>query len=259
MSGAEANGHGGPRPLNGFGPFQALPALTDVQRRGMDAASQVIKGFIDLLDVQPPLQPADPDIEPVNGHQPGFAQLRTSVARALDLYNDLVRRSFESYADLMEQTLRARGVQLHAADDGQATLLTVQGIAGAQAKSTVWLHNTTDRPASAVLRLTGLTAHDGLVVPASAGRFEPTAVGAPCRSPGVGPAERRLAARRPERAPGTRRVRRRRGRVPASSTRSRLGRCAPPSVRTGQQTLARPARRGRSAQLGAGRQMRAGR
>ena len=176
MSGAEANGHGGPRPLNGFGPFQALPALTDVQRRGMDAASQVIKGFIDLLDMQPPLQPADPDIEPVNGHQPGFAQLRTSVARALDLYNDLVRRSFESYADLMEQTLRARGVQLHATDDGQATLLTVQGIAGAQAKSTVWLHNTTDRPASAVLRLTGLTAHDGLVVPASAGRFEPTAV-----------------------------------------------------------------------------------
>jgi hypothetical protein len=176
MSGAAANDQGGPGRSDGFGPFHTLASLTDVQRRGMEAASQVIKGFIDLLDVEAPPRPADPDVAPVDDHQPGFAQLRINVARALDLYTDLVRRSFESYADLMEQTLRARGVHLKAADDGQLGLLTVQGAAGAEAAGTLWMHNTTDRPASAALRLTDLTAHDGLAVPASAGRFEPTAL-----------------------------------------------------------------------------------
>jgi len=174
MSGAAANGHGGPRRSDGFGPFHALGTLTDVQRRGMETASQVIKGFIEFLDVEAPPRPADPDI--ANDQEAGFAQLRINVARALDLYTDLVRRSFESYADLVEQTLRARGVQLNGADDGQPGRLTVQGTAGAQATGTLWMHNTTDGPASAVLRLTDLTAHDGRVVPACAGRFEPPAL-----------------------------------------------------------------------------------
>jgi hypothetical protein len=176
MSGVEGNGDGGPRPPSGFGPFDALPTLTDVQRRGMDAASHVINRFIDLLRVEPPPRPAGQDAEPVNDHEPDFAELRTSVARALDLYTDLVRRSFEGYADLMEQTLRARGVQLNAAEDGQTGLLTLRGGAGVQATGTVWMHNTTDHPASAVLRFTDLTAHDGLVVPACAGSFERAAL-----------------------------------------------------------------------------------
>jgi hypothetical protein len=175
MSGSASGGHGGPRPSDGFGPFHALNALTDIQRRGMDAASQVVKGFIDFLEVDAP-RPADPDVAPVGDHEPGFAQLRSNVARALDLYTELVRRSFESYADLVEQTLRARGVQLNGAKDGQLGHLTLQGAAGARAIGTLWMHNTSDRPASAVLRLTDLTAHDGLLVPACAGRFEPTAV-----------------------------------------------------------------------------------
>jgi hypothetical protein len=176
MSRAEANGQGERRRSGGFGPFQALATLTEVQRRGMAAAAEVIEGFIGLLDPPPQPPPAGPDVEPANGHEPGFAQVRVNVARALDLYTDLVRRSFESYAELMEQTLRARGVQVHAAEDGQAALLTMQGAAGARAAATVWLHNTTDRPAAAILRLTGLTAHNGLVVPAAAGRFQPTSV-----------------------------------------------------------------------------------
>jgi hypothetical protein len=97
------------------------------------------------------------------------------MARALDLYSDLVRRSFEGYADLVEQSLRVRGVGLHGADDGQGEL-TVQGVAGAQAAGTVWLHNTTDRSVSAVLHLTGLTAHDGRVAPGKAASFEPATV-----------------------------------------------------------------------------------
>jgi len=184
MSGAEANGQGGTRRPGGFGSFEALPAFTDVQRRGLETASQVIEGFIAMLGAFP--QPARPNAAEANGQEPGFAQVRTSVARALDLYSDLVRRSFEGYADLVEQSLRARGVRLHGAVDGQAEL-AVQAVAGARATGTVWLHNTTDRTASATLHLTGLTAHDGRVVPGTAAGFEPASVRA---APGASVAAR---------------------------------------------------------------------
>jgi hypothetical protein len=174
MSGARDNGQGGPQRSNGFGPFQALSALTDVQRWGMDAASQVIEGFIAVLGSQQQPPPGQ-GVEEANGQEPGFAQVRTSVARALDLYADLVRRSFEGYADLIEQNLRTRGVRLDGADDGSAQL-TVQAPADGWADGTVWLHNTTDQLALAVLHLTDLTAHDGRVVPGTAASFEPAAL-----------------------------------------------------------------------------------
>jgi hypothetical protein len=178
MNGREADGHAGPRPPGEFGPFQALTALTDVQRRGLDAATQVVREFADLLDARPSpdTQPSpDPagDGGPVNGNEPGLAQLRVTVARALDLYADLVRSSFEGYADLMDQMLRSRGVELDSVSGG---LLTLQGAAGARATGTVWVHNTTAQRASAAPHLTGLASHDGRVVPASAGRFQPTAL-----------------------------------------------------------------------------------
>jgi hypothetical protein len=170
MSGPRDNGQAEPRQPDGFGPFQALSTFTDVQRHGLEAASQVIEGFLAALGAQQP--PASPGLVEGDGQEPGFAQVRITMARALDLYSDLVRRSFESYADLVEQSLRARGVRLGGADDGQIEL-TVQGAAGARAAGTVWLHNTTNRSASAVLRLTGLTAHDGRMVPGRVASFEP--------------------------------------------------------------------------------------
>jgi hypothetical protein len=192
MNRREADGHAGPRLSSEFGPFQALTALTEAQRRGLDAATQVVRGFVDHLDTQPftdmqsssdtqsssDMQSSDmqsssdpgDDGGAVNGHEPGLAQLRVTVARALDLYADLVRRSFEGYADLMDQMLRSRGVGLDSVDGGP---LTLQGAAGARAIATVWMHNTTAQRASAIPRLTDLAAHDGLVVPASAGRFQP--------------------------------------------------------------------------------------
>jgi hypothetical protein len=170
MTRPEGNGQGQRRRPVSFGPFEALSSLTEVQRRGMDAAAQVIEGFLSAVDGHQP--PADSAAGPGDGPEPGFAQLRTSVARALDLYTDLVRRSFEGYADLVEQNLRARGVRLNGADPGPGEL-TLEAASGATAAGTVWLHNTTDDPASAVLRLTTLTAHDGPVVPETAGRFEP--------------------------------------------------------------------------------------
>lgn len=179
MNQRDADDRVGPQRPDSFGPFQVLTALTDVQRLGLDAATEVVRGFADLLDSQPPGTPA-PDPagdeklanggEPANGHEPDLAQLRVIVARALDLYSDLVRRSFEGYADLMDQTLRSRGVQL---DSGAGGLLTLQGAAGVRATATVWMHNTTAQPASAEPRLTDLVSHDGRTVPASAGRFQP--------------------------------------------------------------------------------------
>ena len=133
----------GPQRPDSFGPFQALTALTDVQRLGLDAATQVVRGFADLLDIQPPGTPPAPDpagdrepasgSEPANRHEPDLAQLRVIVARALDLYADLVRRSFEGYAELMEQMLRSGGVEF---DSGPGGLLTLQGAAGARATGT---------------------------------------------------------------------------------------------------------------------------
>jgi len=175
MSRPEADGRARPHPAGEFGPFQALTALTDVQRSGLDAATEVVRGFADLLDMtpppgpQPPPDPAD-DREPVNGHEPDLAQLRVIVVRALDLYADLVRRSFEGYADLMDQMVRSRGVEL---DSGRGGLLALQGAAGARATGTVWMHNTTAQRTSGVPRLTDLASHDGSVVPASAARFQP--------------------------------------------------------------------------------------
>ena len=188
MNRREADSHAGPRRPGEFGPFQALTALTDVQRRGLDAATQVAREFAGLLDMQPPpgtpppgtppppgmqLPPDQANGGPENGHEPGLAQLRVTVARALDLYADLVRSSFEGYADLMDQMLRSRGVELGSVGDG---LLTLQGAAGARAAGTVWMHNTTVRRVSAVPRLTDLASHDGRVVPASVGRFQPAAL-----------------------------------------------------------------------------------
>lgn len=172
MNRPEADGRAGPRLSGEFGPFQALTALTDAQRRGLDAATQVVREFVDLLDTQPSSGPAD-DMGSVNGHEPGLTQLRVTVARALDLYADLVRRSFEGYADLMDQMLRSRGVELGSVDGG---LLTLQGAAGARAMGTLWMHNTTARRASAIPHLTDLASHDGRMVPASVGRFQPAAL-----------------------------------------------------------------------------------
>ncbi len=77
MNQGDADDRAGPQRPNTFGPFQALTALTDVQRLGLDAATEVVRGFADLLDSQPPGTPT-PDPagdeklanggEPANGH-----------------------------------------------------------------------------------------------------------------------------------------------------------------------------------------------
>jgi hypothetical protein len=156
----------GPR---GFGMFPG-PLLTELQRLGFATAEQVIKGYVDLFGLE--RQP--PSAGPSNGHEPSFRELRVNVARALDLYGELVRRSFEGYADLLERGPRLGGVRLGADDEAPLTLRAA--VAADRASGTVWVHNTTDQPTCVEPRLTDLTAHDGAVVPARGGRFTPTTV-----------------------------------------------------------------------------------
>jgi len=178
-----SNGDGS-KGSNGFGMFPT-PLLSDLQRLGFDTASQVVKGYLDLLGRERPPRPA----EPVNGQEPSFAQLRVNVARALDLYGELIRRSFEGYADMMERGLRVAGLRLGAeGSDGDAPLTLHADRPGVLAVGTVWIHNTTAEPASVELRLTDLTAHDGTVVQSGSGTFVPQGVTA---TPG-NPASARL-------------------------------------------------------------------
>jgi hypothetical protein len=146
------------------------PLLTELQRLGFDTAEQVIKGYVDLLGLERQPPPADHAGE----HEPSFAQLRVTVARALDLYGELVRRSFEGYADLLERGQRLGGVRLGARDDAPLTMRAAA--AEGSASATVWVHNTTDQRADVEPRLTDLTAHDGRVVPSRGGGFTPTAI-----------------------------------------------------------------------------------
>jgi hypothetical protein len=158
---------------NGFGMFPA-PSLEGFQRLGVQTAAEVIEGFIDLLGAGWATRSTDRDTDPSNRAEPEFSQLRIDVARALDLYGELVRRSFEGYADLLEQRQRTSGVREAAGGDGPLTLWAAAD--DACAAGTVWIHNTTDEPACAELHLTDLTAHDGKVVPSSTGCFDPAAL-----------------------------------------------------------------------------------
>ncbi len=114
-------------------PFDALRAVGDVQRQAVDSASQVIAQFLGLVDGgQGPAGRArahtrtattaiDRGRAEAGGGDPlgaaggpdgdlGFARMRADMGRAVDLYVELFRRTFDAYADLTEATLRRRGV-----------------------------------------------------------------------------------------------------------------------------------------------------
>jgi hypothetical protein len=150
------------------------PSLDGFQRLGIQTAAEVIEGFIQLLGTGGTPPSPDRTAAPSARPEPEFAQLRVDVARAMDLYGELVRRSFEGYVDLLEQRQRADGARTDAGGDGPLALRVAAD--GAVTAGTVWIHNTTDDPACAELHLTDLTAHDGKVVPSSTGCFEPAAL-----------------------------------------------------------------------------------
>jgi hypothetical protein len=167
----------------GLPPFDALHAVGDVQRQAMDGASRVIGQLLDLAgraahDARAAGDPLDVaeegDAPPGAGAPPdaGFGAMRAEMARAVDLYVDLFRRTFEAYADLTEAALRRRGVTVAGA--GEADALTLQA-AGDGAEAPFWVHNGTGAPTEPeAVTTTPLCAHTGEVVAAKRVWVEPS-------------------------------------------------------------------------------------
>jgi hypothetical protein len=163
-------------------PFDPLRALGDVQRQAIDSANQVIDQFLDLArppEPGPRAGSGSAEGDGADGAEPGFHQLRADMARALDVYVDLLRRTFDSYADLAEATLHRRpagsgsGNGAEAGDPGGGGALTLTTIAGV-AEGPLWLHNTTGAEvAPDPVRPTALTAHGGAAIPADRVTVDP--------------------------------------------------------------------------------------
>jgi hypothetical protein len=107
--------------------------------------------------------------------------MRVEMARAVDLYVDLFRRTFEAYADLTEAALRRRGVTVDGAAPGAAAPDATAGesltlVAGGDVgEAPFWVHNGTDAPtAPEPVTTTPLCAHTGEVVAAKRVWVEPS-------------------------------------------------------------------------------------
>ncbi len=128
---------------NGDRPFRAGASFSALEREGIAAATQVAERLASLLDLGSPQadpgagfsapgDPADP---------PNLADLRATVGRSLDLYTRILQSTFEAYADLVEQRLRARGIRLGV---GEAESATASGASEAVAAGELWISNDTD-------------------------------------------------------------------------------------------------------------------
>jgi hypothetical protein len=152
-----------PPPNGGVPPFDPLKVIGEVQRQAMDSAGRVISQFLDLANSTTASPPGGAPPGPGPGN---FQQLRADMGRAVDLYVDLFQRTFETYADLTESTLRQQergkrqGPTLRSEDETSSLALTAP--AGGTAEAKVWLHNLTDQPTvPAAVTATVLTAHGG--------------------------------------------------------------------------------------------------
>lgn len=149
--------------------------LSDVQRRGVTAAMEVFDRLIAELDGVDGRRPrADAALDGRDGTGPSdFPQLRAAVARTVDVYAELFRRTVEVYADVVESVLRSDGPAAPAAD-ARGAEIALAGSAGGEAVAVVWIHNSTEAPVDAIaLRMTDLTAHDGTRIAAASASFAP--------------------------------------------------------------------------------------
>jgi hypothetical protein len=146
--------------------------LSEVQRRGIATAMDVFDRLIAELDGFDSRRPrVDPRLGGPDGAEPSdFPQLRAAVARTIDVYADLFRRTIELYGDVVESVMRSDGAEA----DGTGAEVALAASPGTEAVAAVWIHNTTAARVDAVaLRMTDLTAHDGSRIGASAASFAP--------------------------------------------------------------------------------------
>jgi hypothetical protein len=196
-AGPGASGDGGRVP-----PFDPLRTVGAVQRQAIESAGRIIGEFLDLVE-RPPAPETQLDAAATHHHGNGstpdgsadttFRQARADLARAVDLYVDLFRRTFEAYADLTESALRRRAVTASGDGEGPAAPLVLRAGPDGVAEGKFWLHNTTDAaiPAGAV-EVTALVAHGGAHIPAARASVDPPSL------PAVPPGESATALVRVE-------------------------------------------------------------
>jgi hypothetical protein len=159
-------------------PADALRALTDAQRRGVEAASEVFDRLIaEIAGREAPRVRVDEDVDvgsgPDGARPTTLSQMRAAVAGAVDLYADLFRETFQAYADVLELAARGRGGTV-SSSEGAGAPVALAGGPGQQATTAVWVHNATGSPfAGIALRVTDLAAHDGVTVRGAAASFSP--------------------------------------------------------------------------------------
>ncbi|MGZ6329285.1 MAG: hypothetical protein ACXWN2_11360, partial [Candidatus Limnocylindrales bacterium] len=162
--------------------------LSELQRRGVATATEVFERLIEELDgVERRRLKADAGFRDSDDGGPAdIPALRAAVARTIDVYADLFRRTLELYADVVESIARSTGPAPEPDRTGAQVFLAASP--GTDAIATVWMHNATGAPVEDIaLRMTDLTAHDGARIPASAAAFVPARVD-------VGPAASRSSS-----------------------------------------------------------------
>jgi hypothetical protein len=148
--------------------------LTDLQRQGIEAVSDVFERLFD--------QTQHARSGPGTGDPVTTLQIRAAVARTVDAFADLFQRTFDLYADLLADGAASRGATDRTPD---GSIIELSAPPGAEAEGCVWIHNSTGGPVRGVtLRMTGLTAHDGAAVAATAGTFAPPELDVPAGASG---------------------------------------------------------------------------
>jgi hypothetical protein len=179
----------GGSPRSGVAGFDPVRAFTDAHRRAIDTADSSFRLFARFFGTdatsrgnghhdhggQRRVDGLDGDEAALEEEPVGFAELRRSVIRSLDLYLEMAERMFDSSTRSLEGALRARGVTVTGTGkDPTWTPLRPSGRAGAHASTPIWLHNSTDETLGDVcFRPTDLVAHTGSIVRAAAVRVTP--------------------------------------------------------------------------------------
>ena len=157
---------------------ESLAELSDAQRQSVAAAAALFEQLIDeARQREMPRLNVDELLAQLGTDGNGaamLAQMRGSVARAIDLYADLLGDTFTLYADAIEQVLRPGGGARGNSSSATGSAVALTGRPGEPATATVWLHNVMgSRLTAAELRLTSLTAHDGRTLDGVAHSFAP--------------------------------------------------------------------------------------
>jgi hypothetical protein len=180
MTGAATDGERGWDPTDdraraAFGPFDSMRTLSELQAQGIRAATDIAHRLTALIDVRPPSPPGPQEPAGARNGRPAVGELRDAVGRLIDLYGDVLQRTFDAYAELLEQRARM-GPRL---DGGPAETVRVDIVHGKRdgvGNGELWLTNDTDA-ATARLRLVAspLVRSDGYLL-TDAVALDPSAV-----------------------------------------------------------------------------------